>query len=114
MFILTKALAAWPGADFNKIFREEIQGINASLLPLQEGLSQTSYVSDGGIEAVVLGVSETENNIRVKASIFYSGIIAGSCCADDPTPVDTQTEHCHMQFDIDKKTAETVVTIITD
>lgn len=114
MFKLTKVLAAKSGADFKKMFKEEIQQLDTSLLPLQDGLSQTSYVGDTGINVVILNISETENNIQVKASIFYSGIIAGSCCADDPTPVDTQTEHCDMQFYIDKQTAETKVVIINN
>lgn len=109
---LHKSLTAFGSQDFKKILKEEIQQLDTSLLPLQEGLSQTSYVSEGAIEAVILNTLETEESIRVKASIFYSGINAGSCCADDPTPVDEQTENCVMQFDINKQTAETKVTVM--
>jgi len=110
--VLTKALAAWSSPDFGDVFKRELRGIDASLLPLQEGLSQTSYVCDGAIEAVILNIAESENGIRVKAGIFYSGINAGSCCADDPTPVSEQTEYCEMQLEINKSTAETTATLI--
>jgi len=61
---------------------------------------------------VILNVTETENVIRAKTGIIYAGIIAGSCCADDPTPMSEQTEYCEVQFDINKMTAETTVTIL--
>jgi hypothetical protein len=112
MIVLAKALAAWGDPQFEKAFKDEVQCIDVSLLPLQQGLSQTSYVSDGAIEAVILDTTETENGIRVKAGIFYSGVNAGSCCADDPTPVSEQTEYCEMLFAMDKNTAETTATII--
>lgn len=57
-------------------------------------------------------MSEEENIIRVKASIFYTGIIHGCNCADDPSPVDELPEHCDVQLDINKFTAETDVTLI--
>lgn len=116
MFVikLTKSLAAFGNSDFKKILKAEIQQLDKNLLPLQEGLSQTSYVGDSGIEAVILNVSETKEAISVKTSIFYSGIIAGSCCSDDPTPVDEQPEQCDMLFVINKNNAETTVTLISD
>lgn len=111
MIVLTKTLAAWGNPQFEKAFKEEIHFIDVSLLPLQKGLSQTSYVCDGAFEAVILHTAKTKNCIRVKAGIFYSGINAGSCCADDPTPVSEQTEYCEMLFEIDINTAETTATI---
>lgn len=83
-------------------------------LPLQQGLSRSSHVSGDALEAVVLGAAEEAQCIRVKAGIFFQGIIAGCSCADDPTPVDEQTEYCVLQFDIDKQSADTVVTLIED
>ena len=111
MIKLTKALQTWGTTDFEKVFKEEIRNIDTALLPLREGLVQTSYVSDGNINAIILNVTETKNCIRVKTGIFYAGIDAGSCCADDPTPVSEQTEYCEIRFDIDKKTAKTTATL---
>lgn len=114
MIKLLNALKAWETPDFERVFKAEIQKIDNELLPLQEGLSQSSYVSDADISVVILNVTETANFIRVKTGIFYAGIIAGSCCADDPTPVGEQTEYCEVQFDIDKKTGEATVTLLKD
>jgi len=88
--------------------------MDPTLLPLQQGLSQSSYAIGANIKAIVLGVSEGAGFIRAKTGIFFKGIIAGCSCADDPTPVDELTEYCQVQFDIDKTTAETTVTLLPD
>jgi hypothetical protein len=46
--------------------------------------------------------------------VFFSGIITGCSCADDPTPVETQNEYCELLFAIDKATAETTITLLAD
>lgn len=112
MIKLTKILEAWSTPDFEDILQDEIKKIKPELLPLQEGLSQSSCVSKGDISVLILGVTETVSHIRVKTGIFYAGIIAGSCCADDPTPLSEQTEYCEVQFEINKKTAETTVNLL--
>ncbi len=86
--------------------------MNAQLLPLQEGLSQGSYVSESKFSAMILGVSEEAGVIFARAGFFYTSIIAGCNCADDPSPVEEQTEYCEMQFEINKKTAEVTVKLL--
>lgn len=108
------ALKAWGTPEFETVLKDDIQNIDAELLPLQDGLSQTSYVVDGDISVMILNVTETEHEIHAKTGVFYAGVIAGSCCADDPTPVCEQTEYCEMQFDINKVSAESTVTVLKD
>jgi hypothetical protein len=114
MIKLIRAVEAWQTPDFESTLKNEIQNIDAGLLPLQQGLSHTSYVCDAAISVVILNITETSNSIRAKTGVFYAGVIAGSCCADDPTPVNEQTEYCELQFDINKTTAEATVTILND
>ncbi len=114
MIKLLNALNAWATPDFERILKNEIQTIDFKLLPLQEGLSQSSYVSDSNISVMILNVMETTDSIHAKTGIFYAGIIAGSCCADDPTPVCEQTEYCEVMFEINKNSAETTATLLID
>lgn len=88
--------------------------MSAKQLPLQQGLTAGSHALDDKLSVIILAVGEGDNYIRVKAGIFYEGIIAGCSCADDPTPVDTHTEYCEVQLDIDKTTAETVVVLLAE
>ena len=48
----------------------------------------------------------------VMTVFIISGIIAGCSCADDPTPVDTTTEYCELQLEIDRESAETRVILL--
>ena len=114
MALLPKSLAAWNSLDFKKILKQEIAQLDASALPLQQGLTTGSYAIDSKREVMINGVSDDSNFIRVRAGIFYAGIIAGCNCADDPTPVDEHNEYCEVQFEINKVTAETMITLLTE
>ena len=114
MFSLDKALSAWETPGFNRVLKMEIEQLNAVQLPLQQGLATSSYVADGKFSAMVLDVSEDSGFVHAKAGILYSGIIAGCSCADDPTPVSEQSEYCEVLLAINKLTAETTVTLVTE
>ena len=111
---LTKALQSFNDPDFKNILKHEIQNISPELLPLQQGLSLSSYVGKSAISVVILNVTEDTNNIKVKTGIFYTGIIAGCSCSDDPSPTDEQNEYCELQFDINKITAKTTVKLLNN
>lgn len=112
MLKLKNALKALGTPDFEKALKEDIQLLESGVLPLQQGLSLSSHVADAKISVIVLNTTESTESIRAKTGIFYAGIIAGSCCADDPTPVSENTEYCELLFEINKITAETVVTLL--
>ena len=112
MIRLQKTLQAWGATDFDAIFKQEMQEIDRHLLPLQAGLSQSSYVSDDEINVILIDATDANDKLSIKAGIFYSGIIAGSCCADDPTPVDLQTEYCEIIIELDKGSAEATINLV--
>jgi len=111
---LAKALSAWGSPAFEDILKAGIEQLDPAWLPLQQGLSQSSYVSEDAFSVMLIRVLETPDSLCVKAGIFYSGVIAGCNCADDPSPVDTCTEYCVVQFVIDRKTAETTVELVPE
>lgn len=114
MFKLHKALLAWDSPRFNAVLKSEIEGLAAMDLPLQQGMSHGSSVSGDKFSVMIINVADGAGFIRVKAGIFYSGVIAGCSCADDPTPVDEQPEYCEVEFEIDKATAGTTVRLLVD
>jgi hypothetical protein len=114
MIRLTKALNAWGTPGFADILKKEIAQLDARQLPLQQGLSTTSYAVDNKIEMMIIGFTEEDGFIHVKAGVFYAGIIAGCSCADDPTPVEEINEYCEVRLDIDRTTAETTITLLAE
>ena len=111
---LPKSLNAWGTPEFKEILKREIEQLDAGNFPLQQGLSASSHVTDRPFQAMIIGASEEAGLIRVKAGIFYTGVIAGCNCADDPSPVDEQNEYCVVQLIIDRMTAETTVTLLAE
>jgi hypothetical protein len=114
MPMLAKSLDAWGTPGFNQVLKNEIEQLDTTQLPLQQGLVTSNYVVDGNLSAIILHISEDSTFIHAKVGIFYSGIIGGCSCADDPTPISEQNEYCEVRFAIDKLTAEAAVTLVTE
>lgn len=111
MVHLNKALSAWGKPDFEAILKQEIAQLGVDQLPLQQGMSAGNYALAEPVTATILDVAELDKAIRVKAGIFFSSVIGGCSCADDPTPVDKIDEYCEIRLDIDKSTAATTITL---
>lgn len=111
MITLIESLHAWESPTFSDVFKREVDQLDGKLLPLQQGLSQGSVANEDVFNVVVLSVSEQPDFIRVKAGIFYSSVIAGCACADDPTPENKLPEYCEVLFEISRDTADTRITL---
>ncbi|MBI1173919.1 MAG: hypothetical protein GC139_01485 [Sideroxydans sp.] len=113
MLRLDKARLAWGMPEFEAVLKQELAR-QAALLPLQQGLSSSSYVVDTPITVVINRVTDLGNAIHVRAGIFYQGVIGGCSCADDPSPVSEIDEYCEVLLEIDKETAATAVALVMD
>jgi hypothetical protein len=114
MITLERSRQAWGEPAFNEVFKAEVEQLRHEQLPLQQGLSLSSYVSSEPFKVMVINSSEESGRIRVKAGIFYSGIIAGCSCSDDPTPTDVQAEYCDAEFVIDRRSGETTASLLPE
>jgi len=112
MFYLPLSLQAFATPAFNTVLKQEVCALDEKLLPLQQGLQNSSYAISDKLSLTVLKVTQDEKSIKVKAGLLYNGIIAGCSCSDDPTPTDETNEYCDVLFCIDKQSAATMVTLI--
>jgi hypothetical protein len=105
---LARSATAWNSPAFRLTLIDEIQTLgpeHSGRQPLlQAGLLQTSTVADVARAVHLLSSREQDGHVQVHLGVFYGGIIAGCSCADDPSPVDTITEHCELLVDIDLAT----------
>ncbi len=106
---LKNCLSEWEAPDFARLFKAEVISLGAEELPLQQQLCRGNVALDGVQDVMVLRRWEEADRLHVKAGLFFRGIIAGSCCIDDPTPVEPHEEYCELEFRIDRKTGETEV-----
>jgi hypothetical protein len=113
MIKLDKALKAWATPEFDAVLKRELAQ-QAGQLPLQQGLSSSSSVADTPITVTIHSAVDQGNVIRVKAGIFYEGVVGGCSCAGDPTTDSENTEYCEVLLDIDKVSAATAVTLVAE
>jgi hypothetical protein len=114
MIRLDKTICALGTPEFVAILKQEIAQLGGDHLPLQQGLSTGNYVTAAPITVMINSVAEVDNVIRVRAGIFYQGVLGGCSCADDPTTASESNEYCEVQLDIDKATAVAAVVLITE
>ena len=114
MIRLTKSLQTWGSPSFASMLKQEITQLGVGQLPLQQGLTYSSIALEDKLDVMIISTTETTDMLHIKAGIFYSGIIAGCSCADDPTPVDLNAEYCVVLIAIDKTSAQTTVTLLTE
>jgi len=112
MLQLTKSLQAWNSAEFKSTFIRQLSQLSLDELPLQQALLLGSYATKDNLKIIVNSMTEQQDSLLITTGIFYSSIIAGCNCSDDPTPVDPNSEYCEMLFTINKLTAETDIKII--
>ncbi len=109
-----KSLNAWGTPEFNAALKKEIEQLQVDELPLQQGLTISSHATDKQFTAMVIGASDERDHISARVGIFYTGVIAGCSCEDDPTPINTNCEYCVVQFDIDKTNAVTTAILLAE
>lgn len=98
--------------DFLKYLKTELEQLGHEQLPMQAGLSNSSYVTDTPYTAVILGSEIQEGFILVRAGLFYTGIIAGCSCADDPGPIDEINEYCEIELLIEKTSGNASIKLL--
>jgi len=111
---VSPVLRAWGGPGFGIELKKLLESLSAQQLRLQEGLTQGSHALDDDIEAVVLSSCDAGDSITASVSMFYTAIIAGCSCADDPTPLDKVAEHCVMLVALHKQRHELTIELVDE
>lgn len=112
MITLKSSLAHWQTDLFEETFKHEVSRLSVDELPLQQAITVGSIASLDDFSVIINRIAEQHDFIIINTGIFYSSILAGCSCADDPTPLDKNTEYCEIQFRINKYNAETETRII--
>ena len=89
-----------PGV-IEKALKHELENLPAGTLPLEKGTNRGGFVDDSDISVSVINVKQHENSIQAKVGVFFTEIIVGCGCGDDPMP---ENAYCEMQISIDRTT----------
>lgn len=112
MVSLPKSAKAWKSPKFEEILVKEVSSLGLKYLPLQKGLSSSSVALDHSLKIILLSKKEKKNSATINMGAFYTGIISGCSCADDPTPVDEVNEYCEIIVSINLKNGQSTIVLV--
>jgi len=113
MLYLPGAWRALATSRFREILKDELESLPVEQLPLQQCMRQCNHVLEQKPDVLILGSDDIDAEILVRIGVFFSGIIAGCSCADDPTPVEPITEYCELLLRMNKRTGYITVEQMT-
>jgi len=88
---------------FEKALKRELENLPAGTLPLEQGTSRGGFVDDSDISVTVIHAKQNESSIQAKVGVFFTEIIVGCSCGDDPI---AENAYCELLICIDKTTSE--------
>jgi len=107
---LPAALAAWNTPAFQAELKRELETL-AALLPLQQGTTHGGVADGSKLAVSVFGVRADDGTIHAEIGVFFSEIVAGCNCGDDPMDLHA---YCVMRVSIDKASALAAVLVLAD
>ncbi|MGV6818318.1 MAG: hypothetical protein ACWA44_13755 [Thiotrichales bacterium] len=100
----------------DEMFEQELLRVLMELgvdgLNLQTALRHGGYALADTLQLSILSRSCDEHGIELRVSAFFDSVIAGCSCADDPTPLDTVSEHCVLNVTLDKQRHDLRVEVV--
>ena len=109
---LTRTVRLSGTPKFRDALKKEIERMGIDELPLRQALHGGNFLLDEKPVVMVNGVDELQDTIVARVGLFFAGIDAGSCCANDPSPVQPHHEYCVIQLEIERATGETCITLL--
>ncbi len=101
---LRRSVAAFGTPDFAAALRADLAALGPDALGLQQALTAGSTALSDDIDVMLLRHSETFDGLHVRIGVFFTSVLGGCACADDPTPEDTHSEYCEIDITIDRRT----------
>ena len=81
---LPLTLQAWPAGNVKHVLKNELESLTAGSLPLHEYTTQGGMVDDNNIAVSVFSVEELGDGLQAKVGVFFTEIVGGCNCHDDP------------------------------
>jgi len=93
----------WGSDDFPSALINRISSLPDNSLPLQQGISQGDIASERPEKITIMNSDENDAQVIVKLGVYFTEIISGCSCGDDPASLNG---YCEMQLTIDKQSGD--------
>lgn len=99
-----ESLDTWPAPHFKQVLTRQLMQLSLDQLPLQNALSQGNIATLDHLQFTINSSEFNDNSLKVGLGVFFSSIISGCNCSDDPSPVDLINEYCELILVINRST----------
>ena len=106
---LHKSLQSWNTEQFKRILTQELQALESTALPLHLATTQGGYVNKDNLGITLLSATEDQFELKIKAGLFFTEIIGGCNCHDDPIEANA---YCQLEISINKGNASTRIILL--
>ncbi|MFP4462738.1 MAG: hypothetical protein ACLFO0_02670 [Guyparkeria sp.] len=93
-------------------FKAEISALSPDELPLEQGMSRGSVVTGDALSAMVIRSRIGPDRIRIHAGLFFTSVVAGCACTNDPSPMIDEPEYVEVEFEIDRRDGAATVRLL--
>lgn len=109
MLNLNDALTFRETREFSVQLKHAIEALDASDMPLHRCVNQGGQVDARDMAVTVLDVAEVEEEIRARVGVFFTEVVGGCSCGDEPfeSPV-----YCELGVTINRQSGDAVFTVI--
>ena len=111
MVTLACSVQQWPSDLFKGVLKRELESLPAGTLPLGRAVYRGGFVYDNAVSVTVIDACEADRHIKARIGVFFTEILSGCSCGDDPSP---ENAYCEMLVRISKSTAEADFELLLD
>jgi hypothetical protein len=98
---LADTLREWPRGSWKSALKGEIEALPSGSLPLETAVTRCGIVDDNDVSVTVINANQNSASIQVKVGVFFTEIVAGCVCGEDPI---AENGYCELLVHIDKIT----------
>jgi len=109
MTILSNSLLNWQQPQFKSVLTLELLQLSSEELPLHKATNSGGFIKPEQLDLVILSTKENNDDLLIKTGIFFTELIGGCNCHDDPTE---ENIYCEALITINKKNARSQITLI--
>jgi len=108
---LPACLNVWGTPDFAQVLKKEIGQLAPDSLPLEQAATPGCYISPQPVTVMFIDARDEGHCLRITLGVFFTEIVVNCGCGVDPVE---QHAQCHMQLELDKRTAEAHFHVVDD
>jgi len=111
MLKLPDTLQKSQSGSFDKALKRELESLPTGSLPLEKCQSCCGIIDDSNISVTVISTRQDGSRIQAKIGVFFTEIVAGCVCGDEPAP---ENAYCEMLISIDQTSGDAKFELISE